>query len=309
MKLKHLSLSLALTLATPAFAAMSDAQLAQGMRADIAKYIITLKTPRLIFHWADASDIVPAGQFNASVPASGPSFRAYVDKQGSKIFRARDPRDYDIEGPGLYLATNPMSTRSYGGQKSFGLIVALVRPGAKILNGDGSDVIATNLQAEIKARGCPTNTDYTYILDAAGDAKCTKIKQLLVGSDISFADGRLYNYSNTYLIEGCSKRSPYKDIAAPASKIRDYEGLDTFVGYSSRLFSEVMGITNKTKISGHALSDQILSYLKGLQVAGLASEAGMPISSPEQLADAAIKPMSKADIAKFSQKYIMGCNL
>ncbi len=308
MKLKHLSLSLALSLATPAFAAMTDAQLGQAMKADIAKYIITLKTPRLIFHWADASDIVPQGQYNASVPATGPSFKAYVDKQGSKVFRARDPRDYDIEGPGLYMATNPMSTRSYGGNKSFGLIVAQVRPGAKILNGDGNNVLAANIQSEVTARGCAL-TDYNSILDNAGDAKCTKIKQLLVGSDISFADGRLYNYSNTYLIEGCSKRSPYKDIAAPASKIRDYEGLDTFVVYSSRLFSSIMGITNKTKNSGDALSDQVLSYLKGLQVNGLASDAGMAISSPEQLADASIKAMSKADIAKFSQKYIMGCNL
>ncbi len=306
MRIKLLSLSLSLSLATPAFAAMSDAQLAQGMRADIAKYIITLKTPRLIFHWADASDITPQGQYNQSVPANGPSFKAYVDKQGAKVFRARDTRDYDIEGPGLYLATNPMSTRHYGGQKSFGLIVGLVRPGSKILNGDGQNTLAANIHSEIQSRGCSVY-DYNSLIDTSGDLKCTKIKQLLVGSDVSFADGRLYNYSNTTLIEGCSRRSPYKDIAAPASKIRDYEGLDTFVGYSSRLYTEVIGITNKTTVSNHAFSNEVLSYLKGLQVNGLSE--GSVISSPEQVKDPKIKAMTKAEVAKFSQKYIMGCNL
>jgi hypothetical protein len=119
----------------------------------------------------------------------------------------------------------------------------------------------------------------------------------------------MYNYSNTYNIFGCNKRDPYLDIAAPASRIRDFEGLDTFVAYSSRLFSQIIGITNKTTVSGDALSDQVLSYLKGLQVNGLAADAGMAISSPEQLKDTRIKAMSKADLAKFSQKYIMGCNL
>ena len=87
---------LAFAFATPAFAAMSDAQLAQAMRADIAKYMITLKTPRLIFHWADSSDITPQGQYNQSHPGNSPSFKAYVDKQGSKIFRARSNGDIDL---------------------------------------------------------------------------------------------------------------------------------------------------------------------------------------------------------------------
>jgi hypothetical protein len=307
MKLKLLSLAVALS-SYSALAAMPDAQLAQAMRTDINKYMLTLKTPRLIFHWADASDITPQGQYNRSIPATGPSFKAYVDKQGSKVYRPRDIRDADIEGPGLYLASSPMSTRSYGGQKSFGLIVGLVKPGAKILNGDSVATIAPNIMNEITARGCQT-TNYTTLIDSAGNVPCTKIKQLLIGGDISFADGRMYNYSNTYNIFGCTKRDPYLDIAAPASRIRDFEGLDTFVAYSSRLFSQIIGITNKTTVSGDALSDQVLSYLKGLQVNGLAADAGMPISSPEQVADARIKAMAKADLAKFAQKYIMGCNL
>lgn len=308
MNFKFLTLSLALSTVVPAFAAMTDAQLSQAMRADINKYTFTLKTPRMIFHWADASDITPQGQFNKPHPGNFSSFKAYVDKQGSKIFRARDPRDYDIEGPGLYLAGSPTSTRAYGGQKSFGLIVGLIKPGAKILNGDGANSFSAAIQAEITARGCSAS-DYNSLLDTAGDVKCTKVKQLLVGSDASFADGRMYNYSNAYLIEGCSKRSPYKDIQAPASKIRDFEGLDTFVAYSSRLFSEVMGVTHKSTISGHALSDQLLSYLKGLQVHGLAADAGQAIVSQEQLNNTAIKAMSRAEIQKFSQKYILGCNL
>lgn len=308
MKLKNLAFALSLTVAAPAFAAMSDAQLSQAIRQDMQKYMFTLKTPRLIFHWADASDIVPQGQFKNSFPATFPSFKEYVDRQGSKVFRPRSTSDADIEGPGLYLAGSPTSTRHYGGQKSFGLIIGLIKPGAKILNGDSSGAIAANIQSEINARGCAL-TSYLDIIDSAGDAKCLKVKQIMIGNDISFADARMYNYSNAELIEGCSQRNPYKDIAAPASKIRDYEGLDTFVAYSSRLFSEVMGITNKTTVSGHALSDQILSYLKGLQSLGFNQAYGGAIASPEQLADPKIKAMTKAQIDAFSQKYILGCNL
>ena len=286
---------------------MNDVQLAQSMRAELGKSLITVKSPKLIFHWVDASDIMPAGQFNASLPATGPSFAAYVNKQGSKIFRARNGKDYDVEGPGLYLASDPLSTRSYGGQKSFGLIVGLLRPGAKIVPGDRNLTMAAAIASEISARGCALTT-YAELLDVADSPKCTKIKQLLVGADISFADARIYSYSQGE-IEGCRTRSPFKELAVPASRARDYEGNDTFVAYSSRAFSEIMGVTHKTTVSGHALSNEILSYLKGLQVNNLIQFAQYGVASPEQLSNPAIKAMSKAEIAKFSQKYIMGCNL
>jgi hypothetical protein len=235
-----------------------------------------------------------------------PSFQAYVNNQGSKIFRARKNGDADIEGPGLYLASDPASTRHYGGQKSFGLIVGRIKVGAKIFNGDSTGAIAANILAEVNARGCSTYGSYQEILDST-DSKCTKVKQLLVGTDISFADGRMYQYGGS-LIHGCSQRNSYKDIAVPAAKQRELNGLDTFVAFHSRLFTEVIGITNKTKMSGSPLATQVLSYLKGLQANGL-NDGSYPLVSDEQLKDAKIPAMSKADVAKFSQKYILGCNL
>lgn len=305
--MKLTSFALLLSLSTSAFAAMTDVQLAQSMRAELAKSLVTVKAPKLIFHWVDASDIMPAGQYNASLPAIGSSFTAYVDKQGSKIFRARSGKDYDIEGPGLYLASDPLSTRAYGGQKSFGLIVGLLRPGAKIVPGDRQLDISNSIVSEMSTRGCAVTT-YNELLDVADSPKCTKIKQLLVGADISFADARIYSYG-TGEIEGCRSRSPFKELAVPAARARDYEGNDTFVAYSSRAFTEIMGITHKTTISKHALSNEVLSYLKGLQVHNLIQYAQYAVVSAEQLANPAIKAMAKADIAKFSQKYIMGCNL
>ena len=305
--MKLTSFALFLSFSTSAFAAMTDAQLAQSMRAELGKSLVTVKAPKLIFHWVDASDIMPAGQFNASLPAVGANFNAYVDKQGSKIFRARSGKDYDIEGPGLYLASDPLSTRGYGGQKSFGLIVGVLRPGAKIVPGDRSLDISAAIASEIKTRGCDLST-YNELLDVADSPKCTKIKQLLVGSDISFADARIYSYG-TGQIEGCSSRNPFKELAVPSTRARDYEGNDTFVAYSSRAFSEIMGFTHKTTVSKHALSNEVLSYLKGLQANNLIQYAQYSVVSAEQLANPAIKAMSKADIAKFSQKHIMGCNL
>ncbi len=307
MKIKSFSLALALTVTSPVFAAMSDAQLVQAMRADFNKYLVTFKTPKIIFHWTDASDITPMGQFNESHPGTAPSFKAFVDKQGAKVFRARDGRDSDIEGPGLYLASDPLSTRHYGGQRSFGLIVGLIKPGAKIMPGGYMTTMSTAVQLEVEKRGCTVST-YAELLDVADDKRCTKMKQLFVGNTVEFADARFYSYGGSN-VEGCRQRSPYKELNVSSSKLRDYEGLDTFVVFSSRTFSEVLGITHRTKTGSHAFTNEVLSYLKGLQVNKLTNYASFPIVSQEQLNDSGIKAMSKADIAKFSQKYILGCNL
>lgn len=308
MKLKFLSLSLALSVASPVFAAMSDAQLAQALRQDISKHFVTLKAPKLVFHWVDASDINPAGQYNSAFPANAAHYKTYVDKQGSKIFRARNSRDSDVEGPGLYMATDPFVSRSYGGQRTFGLIVGVMKPGARILaNAYTTLPIAANLQAEVSARGCTGATMYPEILDVYSNPGCTKVKQLLVGSDISFADGRFYSFG-TGDVEGCKSRFGAKDLTIAASKVRDYESLDTFVVYSSRMMSEVLGFTHKTVPGNHALANQIMSYFKGLHTHNLTGYINYPLLSQEQLNNPAIKAMSKADIAKFSQAHIMGCN-
>jgi hypothetical protein len=308
MKLKTLSLSLAFTVASPVFAAMSDAQLAQALRQDISKHFVTLKAPKLVFHWVDASDINPSGQYNSAFPANASHYKSYTDKQGSKIYRARNSRDSDVEGPGLYMATDPLVSRAYGGKNTYGLIVGIMKPGARILaNAYTTLPIAANLQAELSGRGCTGVTMYPEILDTYGNTPCLKVKQLLVGSDVSFADGRFYSFG-TGDIEGCRSRFGAKDLTIPASKVKTYEGLDTFVVYSSRMMSEVLGFTHKTAPGSHALANQIMSYLKGLQVHQLNTYSGYSLVSQEQLNNPAIKAMSKADIAKFSQAHIMGCN-
>ena len=146
---------------------------------------------------------------------------------------------------------------------------------------------------------------YSDLLDSS-DAGCTKVKQLLVGKDISFADARLYGWTGREAAPGCKSINLIRDMDKRNSKVSkaDLENLDTFVVYSSRLFSSVYGYTHRSTVDGDAFSNEILRYLKGQDVEGLAVGK---ILADSQIADSKIKPMSRLEVEKFSQKYIFGC--
>lgn len=299
MKTKLFSLALlSLSLAAPAWS-MTDKELGDALRNDIKKYLVTLKAPKLIFHWVDASDVTPAGQYNSKFATNAPNFRAYVEKQGKKIFNKRSDRDSDIAGPGLYMASDSLVSRDYGGQKSFGLIVGQINPGAKLVMSNASLTINSKLVAEMSKRGC-NEADFIYLLDTT-DAACTKIKQLLVGRDVSFAEGRIYSWSTRDVI-GCSDRVTGRDLNLPTAA-SSYSTLDTFVAYSPKMFNEIIGITHKSGLGATTLAKEVMSYLKGQQLAGEHSN----LLSQEQMKDASIKAMSKDELKKFAQKHILGC--
>jgi hypothetical protein len=281
--------------------AMTDSQLIQAMRAEIHKNTTTVKSPKLIFHWVDASDIMPQGQFNSSLPADDARFKAYVDKQGRKLYNARRAGDRDIAGPGLYMATDPIVSRQYGGERSFGLIVGLIDTKARLLPSYYSLNFSPAILAEVRKRGCQSADTYLELLDTY-DAACNKLKQLLVEKDITLVDGRLYSWS-TQTMPGCSDSIPSRDVVIPAGRKEEFSYLDTFVVYHSRFFSEIFGFTHKSTSIGKDLPDSILSYLKGLQAMG----AHDNMVSAEQLKDLRIKAMTPQQVKAFSQKYIMGC--
>lgn len=303
--LKHKLVAAALLTSTvlpQAFAALSDAQLTLAMRNDIKKYIITVKSPKIIFHWVDASDINPAGQYNTKYPSTAPHFKTYVQKQGARILTKRPAADPDLYGQGLYLASSPTESRSYGGQNSFGLIVGVLRSGARLLAQTGDLPMDANISAEIARRGCGDNGGYIALLDTF-DPKCTKIKQQLVGADVSLADGRIYDWGGDQA-RGCASMNPRRDlVAAPGQDAAGLERLQTFVAYNPNLFSSVFGYTHKTSVSGNGMADQILSYLKGLQTLGVYDN----LISKDQMKDASIKAMSDAEVRKFSVANILGC--
>ncbi len=286
----------------PSAFAMTDSELTSALRADASKYLITIKVPRLAFHWVDASDITPPGQYKNRFPMVAAQYRDYVAKQGRKIFNKRDPRDSDVAGPGLYLASDPKITRGYGANKTFGLIVGVLKPGSKIYVSTYStnNTIAPNITAEISKRGCP-NTDYNALLDT-NDQSCTKIKQLLIGSDLSFADGRFYSYG-TANMPGCSHIEAKRDMT-PLKTGTSLDGLDTFVAYTPNLFSNIYGVTYMTTAGSDTFGDQILAYLKGVRSS---NDLTKNLLSDAQLSDPSIKTMSVAEQAQFSQRFILGC--
>lgn len=299
LNLKNLTLYTTLALlAFPAFS-MTDKELGEGMRQDISKYMSTIKKEKILFHWVDASDINPRGQHNTAHDPSAAHYKTYVEKQGRRIYNRRRSGDSDIEGPGLYMASDALVSRAYGGQRSYGLIVGVLKVGAKVLTGSGLTLtIANDLSNEIKSRGCNAY-NYETILDTFNN-ECLKIKQLLVAKDASFANGRIYSWSNRH-VEGCSDREVSRDVSFPANVSSYYES-ETFVVYNTELFSDIFGFTHKTVKPNDKLASDILSYLKGVE-----QTTGQELLPDLQMENDAIKAMSKSDIDKFSQKYILGC--
>ena len=199
------------------------------------------------------------------------------------------------------MAADPKVSRAYGAERSFGLVVGVLEPKAKILLTAEGVRMSSQVVQEVRARGCAHVDTYIDLLETY-DPACTKVKQVLVGKDISFMDARFYSWSST-LMPGCSRKSPSSQRTRVASGERDQDYLDTMVIYHSRVFSKVFGYTHKSTLSGNSMADSILSYLKGLQVHGAADN----MVSAEQLRDTGIKAMSLSEIRAFSQKFILGC--
>lgn len=298
-KLKKLIFVSSLILCSPQAFSMTDKQLGEAMRQDISKYMSTIKKEKILFHWVDASDINPRGQYNTAYDPSATHYSTYVEKQGRRIYNRRRSGDSDIEGPGLYMASDPLVSRAYGGKRNYGLVVGVLRPGAKVLTGTGINLtISSEISTEIKSRGCQAY-NYETILDTFNN-ECLKIKQILVGKDASFANGRIYSWSNRS-VEGCSDRNISRDVNF-ISNVNSYYEPETFVVYNKDLFSDIFGFTHKTTKATNKLAGEILSYLKGVEVS-----TGQELLPDMQMDNDEIKTMSKSDVDKFSQKYILGC--
>lgn len=288
-----------LTSSVNAFA-MSDAQLAQAMRSDMEKYMSTIKAEKYIFHWVDASDINPPRQYDTRYAPTAEHYKAYVEKQGRRIYNNRRSGDSDIEGPGLYMASDPMVSRAYGGSRRYGLIVGKLRVGAKVVTGSGAGLdltIAADIRQEIAARGCSA-ASYTAILDTF-NRECSKVKQLLVGRDASFADGRIYSWGQA-MYSDCYNRDIRNDVIFPSAA--RYHDTETFVVYNKNLFSEIYGFTHQSVPGNNAEANEILSYLKGIE-----ESTRRDILPDLQMDNDAIRALSRTQIEKFIEKNILGC--
>lgn len=301
-----LAASLGVALTTNLSAAMSDSDLALKMRKEVSPHLITLKKPRLFFHWVDASDITPKGEYDSQFPINSAQFANYVDKQGSKILNKRSDRDNDIAGPGLYMASDPLVSRSYGGEKRYGLVVGLLKTNTKLLAGNLYHFnFSKEVSDEIEKRGCTNLYGLIDLLDTT-DANCTKIKQLLVGKNRDLFQGRLYTWSTqARSLPGCQAHNISNDLNFSSKDIRDTQTLDTIVIYSKEAFSEIYGYTHKSSVLANAsLGNNILSYLKALPQ----TSAKFKQLSEAQYADSKITKMADADLKQFTKKYIHGCN-
>ncbi len=283
--------------------AMTDAELQKAMRAEVEPHISIMKKPRLYFHWVDASDLTPKGQYDQVFPSNSPLLADYVTKEGRKVVNQRSESDRDIAGPGMYLAADPLVSRQYGGEKRFGLVVGKINTKARILPASYDMAFTKPLILELEKRGC-TASRVLEILDTT-DANCTKVKQLLVGKDASFIDGRLYSWAtHASFLPGCS----YNPDGETTIKAEDSDQFlyETFVAYNKNLFSEIVGLTHKSTVSpGSSLANNILSYLKTLDSNGLSNR--FKLISDEQRRDSTIPLMNQTDLVNFTKNNIYGC--
>jgi hypothetical protein len=297
----------ALVLSLTSAYAMTDADLQKAMRAEVAPHLFTIKKPRLFFHWVDASDLTPKGQYDLQLAPNSNQFVDYVTKESNKIVNKRSERDQDLAGPGMYLASDPLISRSYGGEKRYGLIVGKINTKARILPGSYELEFSSSLTSEFEARGCTMGPSVIAILDTA-DVNCTKIKQLLVGKDASFIDGRLYRWgSDADILPGCVYDSA--GDAMIIGKNGASIAFETLVGYNKNLFSEIVGFTHRSSFtSGASLGNSVLSYLKTLDSRGIKNRfTKVNLLSDEQKNDSNIPLMNQTDLESFTKNNIYGC--
>lgn len=301
---KSLALMSALLLTLTKAYAMTDAELQSAMRAEVAPHLFTIKKPRLFFHWVDASDLTPKGQYDLQLASNSNQFAEYVAKESKKIVNQRSERDQDMAGPGMYLANDPLISRGYGGAKRYGLVVGKINTKARILPSFYDMKFSKPIVLEFEKRGCTTGENVIEILDTT-EISCTKIKQLLVGKDASFIDGRLYSWSSmASYIPGCTF-----DLSGETTmQVRNNYPMqfETLVAYNKNLFSEVVGFTHKSSLtSGSSLGNSVLSYLKTLAAQGLTNR--FTLISDEQKNDSTIPLMNQSDLTNFTKNNIFGC--
>ena len=284
--------------------ALSDADLQAKMRKDVEPYIVTLKQPKIYFHWVDASDVAPKGQLDAVLDSKAQKFIDYSATQSKKVYNQRSEKDADIAGPGFYLAQDPFYTRRYGGQKRFGLIVATIKPGTRLHSASYSQTFSKEVSNELAARQCSARSAVDLI-DSA-EKNCTPIKKLLLGQD-SFIQGRLYNYGSfASQMTGCSRYDVSSDVVNLSTKQSNSERQDTIVAYNLSLFSEINGYTHKSTMNAKTpVANKILSFLK---TASLDKALATQLISNEQMADSSIPVMSAGEMGTFTKTNILGCH-
>ncbi len=285
--------------------AISDSDLQAKMRKDVEPYIVTLKQPKLFFHWVDASDVAPKGQLDTVLDSREQKFIDYSTTQAKKVFNQRSYNDTDVAGPGFYLAQDPVYSRRYGGQKRFGLIVAKVKPGMRLQLASYLQFFSKEVLRELTSRQC--NAFNAVSLIDSADKTCTKIKQLLLGQDLSFIQGRLYNYgSSAPKMTGCNNYDVTSDVINLATKQSNSERQETIVAYNLSLFSEINGYTHKSRMNSKTpVANKILSFLK---TASLDRATGTQLISNEQIADNSIPVMNATEMNAFIKANILGCH-
>lgn len=288
--------------------AMTDEELISLVRQDAEKYIVTFKTPKMFFHWTDASDITPTGKFNKEFATLDSVFPKYFNKVSRKIFRLRNPKDSDLYGPGLYLASDPFISRKYGGINAYGLIVGIINPDARVivLNDSVFGKFPDNIYNEMKLKGCPVN-NIVSLLETTNKT-CTVFKQMFIGDD-QFIDGRLYEWSSfTSQLPGCHSSDTMANLNKPADFIES-EPVETIVAYSTNLMTEIRGFTHKTKYQPNdPLGNLILSYLKTNNNFQALKVDDISVLHKDQMNDSTIRMLSPSENEEFNQKYIWGCH-
>ncbi len=161
----------------------------------------TFSRPVMTYHWTHRSDVqIP---LQGAVADSDPRFSQYLDRR-YKTYSRPDPHNQSMLGAGLYLSSDPVATRSYGG-RNWVLFGLEFKAGAKYLDLIGDNGLPANLVTSLSVFGCSASS-LSEIWDLDSTPACEAIRIALGTSPNLKISALRYGYLSTSFVE-CRPRS------------------------------------------------------------------------------------------------------
>lgn len=191
--------SITAIMTVPASAAPSPS-IPAALLADLVQQaqvrVKTLSRPVMTYHWTHRSDVqVP---LRGAVADSDPRFPQYLDRRFKTYFRP-DPRNPSMLGTGLYLSSDPVATRSYGG-RNWVLYGLEFKVGARYLDTMGDNGLPANVVASLSAFGCFASS-FSEIWSLDSTPACEAIRIALGTSPTLKISALRYGYRSTAFAE------------------------------------------------------------------------------------------------------------
>jgi hypothetical protein len=191
---------LSVCLAIPAAAHADQAADTRQMLADYVRpYVQTLPREFHVYHWTAGSKIT--GSADAQLPPMDPRIRDYATRIKDLFWNPFRNADGGMAGDGLYVAIDPVASRSYGDT-----LLQIVMPEGTRFLAFGLQYFPPLLLRAMQAQGCDQNTVVSLFVRSWTSEDCRRLRDR-VTRDLDIQAIRYSWSSSLYRI--CNRLVPW----------------------------------------------------------------------------------------------------